>query len=91
MRICKTCIYWVAGDGRDYGIEKPIDPDTYEEMENMHEVRQCKSPKLLFAEFPTEKTWCAVVDGSNYRAVLYTAEEFGCINHEENNDNLPTD
>lgn len=81
MNICKTCVFWVSSEGEDYGIEKPIDPDTYEEMQGMHEVRKCTCPKLVFHEFPPEDISAAVVDGSNYRAVLYTAEKFGCVNH----------
>lgn len=63
-------------------IIRPEDPDTYEPMVLPFEVRTCGHPKLLFCERPLERDGFAVADGSEYMAVLYTAEGFGCVRHE---------
>ncbi len=79
---CKTCVWWTDGDNDWNEILNPRHPVTYEVMETTFEVRECKHPKLLFCERPVEANGFAVADGSNYRAALYTAEDFGCVRHE---------
>lgn len=82
MKTCRTCAHWRDTE-RYSAITDPIDPDTYKPMETAFDVRKCHHPKLLFCERPLESNGFAVVDGSTYYAALYTAEDFGCIRHEE--------
>lgn len=82
---CKTCRHWRKQDPHDHrgaDIAEPVDPDTFEKMQTVFEVRACKHPKLLFCERPLENPGFAVADGSTYFAALYTTEEFGCVLHE---------
>ena len=79
---CRTCVHWQKEEGRGEYMTDPEDPDTYEPMEFEFEVRQCTHPKLLFCERPLERDGFAVADGSQYFAGLYTAEDFGCVQHE---------
>jgi hypothetical protein len=52
-------------------------------MDTGFEVRICQHPRLLFCERPLEANGFAVADGSEYMANFYTAEDFGCVKHEE--------
>jgi hypothetical protein len=81
MKRCRTCAHW-KNDTFSY-IMDPVDPDTYQPMEMPFEVRRCVHPRLLFCERPLEADGFAVADGSNYYAAFYTAEDFGCVKHEE--------
>ena len=89
MKTCKTCAYWVkpnSDNPDDYYAEKicvPIDPDTYQPMNRIFESRMCKMPTQAFCESPVEKDGFALADGSQYMAVLATAEDFGCVKHSE--------
>jgi hypothetical protein len=84
MKQCKTCKHWTAVDKNEWNeICNPYDPDTFESMEMPFEVRRCEHPKLLFCERPVEINGFATMDGSEYKADLYTAEEYGCVLHEE--------
>lgn len=65
------------------GIVNPTDPDTYEPMKMPFAVKMCGCPKLFFHERPVESCGACVADGSTYMANLLTAEDFGCVNHEE--------
>lgn len=88
MTTCKTCRYWQGatnyrdGTPREDHIITPIDPDTWQPMVMPFEVRLCKSPKLMVFERPIEIDMASVCDGSEYRAVLYTAEAYGCIHYQ---------
>lgn len=83
MNTCKTCVHWIVKDNGSWDqILNPVDPDTYEPMATAFDVRECVNPKLLFCERPLESDGFAVADGSEYMASLYTAEDFGCIQHE---------
>lgn len=76
---CKTCKYWKEDrEGYD-GITHPIDEDTFEDKVMPFEVRYCKSPKLIQFERPIEKDGASCIDGSDYMALLATAEDYGCI------------
>jgi hypothetical protein len=75
---CKTCAHWVVTK-YDNNLCKPLDPDTYEPMDRGFEVRVCKQPTQTFCEAPVERNGFALADGSNYRATLATAEDFGCV------------
>lgn len=78
---CKTCRWWLPPEYENE-IVRPLDADNdYEPMVMPFEVRQCKSPKLLFYERPP-LDGATVMDGSQYKAELYTGPEFGCVNHE---------
>ncbi len=81
MGTCKTCKHWVMPNDMER-ICAPEDPDTYEPMEMPFQVRQCTHPVLVFSERPLEPNGFALCDGSGYWAGLYTAEGFGCVNHE---------
>lgn len=92
MNMCKTCRFWNRSDGYETGdqVLRPFHPVTFDMMtdadmlaEHGHEAKYCTHPKILFYEYPS-KSGAAVVDGSQYRAALITAEEFGCVLHEEN-------
>lgn len=81
---CKTCKHWQLGKEPDSDrIISPEDPDTFEPMKDLpFEVRKCENPRVLFCERPVERQGAAVMDGSNYFACLYGAEDFGCVLHE---------
>lgn len=88
---CKTCRHWQIGkDDRYSTILFPYRPDKdWEQCETEAEVvavygyrvRRCHHPKLLFYQRP-ERHAAAVCDGSEYKASLVTAEDFGCVLHE---------
>ena len=90
MKTCKTCKYWLLTEQDEYNkIIFPYKPnedfsqcETEEEAAALfgHRARRCKSPKLLFYQRP-DKSGACVVDGSQYKAELITAESFGCVNH----------
>lgn len=61
---------------------KPLDPDTHTPMVRGFEVRICQHPAQTMFEAPIEPNGFGVTDGSEYMAVLATAEEFGCVRHE---------
>lgn len=84
MSRCKTCAHWTVDPDRLNWITNPEDPDTFEPMELEFEVRRCTHPRLLFCERPLGSDGFAVADGSVYFAALLTAEDFGCVLHEEN-------
>lgn len=95
MNRCKTCRWWDSTASEiewipARNILQPHDPIEYTEADTPEKVKAlfgynvglCKSPKVLFYEFPSRDGAC-VVDGSQYAASLVTAEEFGCVLHEE--------
>jgi len=81
--LCKNCRYWHVDENDDWNeIIYPLNPETYEPMtkkEYGHDVKRCKSPKLLFYIRPAKDEAC-VIDGSQYKAELITGENFGCVN-----------
>ena len=62
---------------------RPLDQDTYEPMARGFEVRLCGHPSQTFCEAPVERDGFGLADGSEYMAVLATAEDFGCVRHEK--------
>ena len=86
MKFCKTCKWWgiesCDESWKVMGITGPMDPDTMEKMDMPFLVKECGNPKLHRFERTTEKDGFCITDGSNYLALLATAEEFGCIKHE---------
>ena len=82
MNTCKTCKHWTMAEGRGRNICHPLDPDTYEPMNRGFETRLCKHPAQAFCEAPVESNGFALMDASEYFAVLATAEDFGCVRHE---------
>ena len=83
MKNCKTCKHWTLAENVDEKmICNPNDPDTHKPMKLEFEVRVCKMPTQTFCETPVERNGFGLSDASLYRAVLATAEEFGCIRHE---------
>lgn len=98
MNHCKTCKWWEETKQDEYrngGHELifPYRPDTQRRVQSEkeeslvygHLIRYCGNPKILFYQRPTIDG-AAVVDGSEYAAALITAEEFGCVLHEEINE-----
>ena len=92
-KTCKTCVHWKADKEayeRGDSLVLPYHPGTYERCRTEeevvkifgHAVRYCKNPKVVFFQRP-EHNAAAVVDGSEYMACLLTAEDFGCVLHEE--------
>lgn len=84
---CKTCKHWSAPDGADdgyaFGLCEPEDPDTGEPMQRGFEVRLCKHPEMTRFEAPLSRDGFGLTDASRYYACLATAEDFGCVRHEE--------
>lgn len=84
IKTCKTCKHWQKDSENTHGsITRPVDPDTWKPMVMPFEVRMCSSPAILFHERPVESNGACVADGSAYMAVLFTAEDFGCVRHEQ--------
>ncbi len=93
MNTCKTCKHWKTpedSDSRGFGYQiyadamcRPLDQDTYEPMARGFEVRLCGHPSQTFCEAPVERDGFGLADGSEYMAVLATAEDFGCVRHEK--------
>jgi len=86
MPTCKTCAHWKTP--QDSYMQRGVcgllnDPDTYEPMQRGFEVRICKHPAQTFCEAPVERNGFGLTDGSHYMAALATAEDFGCVRHEE--------
>lgn len=84
MNMCKTCKHWQLPRERfrESDICSPLDPDTYKPMQRGFEVRICRMPTQTFSECPTEINGFGLADGSDYYAVMATAEGFGCVRHE---------
>lgn len=81
MSSCKTCRYWQYSADDDY-ICRPLDEDTYEPKKMPFEVKECTHPGLVRFERTVEINGFCMTDGSDYKACLFTAEEFGCVRHE---------
>lgn len=67
---CGTCKWWTPSEDGFYNHEgEPI------------MSRQCESPKLLkFA--PPAEDGASLMDGSYYRALMFTGPKFGCVKWE---------
>ena len=86
MTTCKTCKHWTAKAPKSFAAKEiftPTDPDIYKPMQMPFEVRECKHPRMTFCERPVEPNGFGVADGSEYMAMLITAEDFGCVRYEE--------
>ena len=87
MKTCKTCKHWRDPDKDDYlafYLCNPRDPHNgYKPMERGFDCKICKMPTQTFAEAPVERNGFGMVDASEYYAVLVTAEDFGCVRHED--------
>jgi len=81
VNTCKTCKHW-KDEEADTQMCHPLDQDTCKPMERGFEVRICKHPAQTFCESPIEANGFGVADGSEYRAVLATGQDFGCVRHE---------
>lgn len=85
MNKCKTCKWWKLPDDNDYhgsDICEPTDPDTCKPMKLDFEVKECTSPLLTRFERTVNNNGVSLMDGSQYKSDMYTAENFGCVNHE---------
>ena len=91
MDTCKNCQYWLFPSEEEFGSHPIIQPydDVHDELVETEEmgikyrgfrVRYCKHPKVVFYQTP-DRDGAVVVDGSQYKAALITAEDFGCILH----------
>lgn len=92
MSTCKTCKHWVFADPDGLyaanELARPSKPGNFEHVTEEeavalcgHAVRQCTHPKIVFWERPAVDG-AAVLDGSEYCALLITGEGFGCNLHE---------
>jgi hypothetical protein len=79
---CKDCKHWEDGDEYDL-IMHPLDPDTYNFMEMPFKVFECKNPNITLFERNPNSNGVSLCDGSDYKAKMYTGEDFGCINAEK--------
>lgn len=87
MNTCKTCQHWQKPTNyRAESLCEPLDPDTNEPMARGFEIRECVHPAKTFHESPVERDGFGITDASNYFAALVTAEDFGCIRHEPDQD-----
>ena len=82
---CKDCRWWSNEIGQyDYdAIVFPEDPETMARIPQElleFEVRRCVQPKLIVFQRPEHADGLSVCDGSQYKANLYTAPNFGCVN-----------
>ena len=89
MKKCETCKHWAQANR--YGTEF----DAWAELEPPFVFRNCVRAKplwdaseydtdyrrVLTAEFKGRKFFAQ--DGSTYRAVVVTRNDFGCLEHEE--------
>ena len=86
MNLCKTCKWWgIEGQYDSWRVSQitdPKDPDTFEKMDMPFLVKECGNPKLHRFERTTERDGFCITDGSEYLALLATAEDFGCVKHE---------
>lgn len=85
MNTCKTCTHWKVAESdewTDQQMTQPVDPDTDEPMVFEFEVRVCKHPSKTFMERPVEKNGFGIADGSHYKAVFVTSEDYGCVRHD---------
>lgn len=86
MKTCKTCIYWEApldSNHLERDICRPIDFDSDLPMDRGFETNICRMPTQTRYEPPVESNGFGLTDGSEYYAVLFTAEDFGCIRHKD--------
>ena len=85
MKRCKTCKHWEMPIA--YEADKLIlcdpNPDTGLPMQREFQVRVCKMPTQTFGEPVPERDGFGLADGDDYYAVMATAEEFGCVKHED--------
>lgn len=87
MKLCKTCMHWKYKETsyssyQNDEICSPVDSDCTP-MIMPFKVNMCSNPKQVLFERPVLINGFALCDGSDYRAKMYTAEEFGCVLHEE--------
>jgi hypothetical protein len=92
---CRDCRYWapitdhgVDGGGGEGRVMFPpqsgenwwdVDRDEASiKARGLHLVRRCTSPDVLFYQRPA-RNGAAIFDGSEYRASLFTGEDFGCV------------
>lgn len=89
-RRCENCQHWKHRVAEyEMSADEQFEPMDYDGMYDgkdpppfAFEVRYCASPKLLFLERPSSRTHATVVDGSGYRAHLFTGPDFVCANWE---------
>jgi hypothetical protein len=83
---CKECQFWGYDPDKyngDDDITDPIDEDTFEPKAMPFKVRLCNSPNIVLFERNPNSNGVSLCDGSNYRAKMYTGEDFGCVNFKE--------
>lgn len=82
---CKTCAYWIAPSDPNECTAGEYD-EVFDRAKLPFEVRECKHPEKSFCEPPKGPDGFATLDGSGYRAALYTGENFGCLRWTEASD-----
>ena len=91
MNTCKTCKYWVDPDPDDdfYADNAINDRDENccpTPIRSGFQCKVCEMPGKTYFEPPKEINGFALIDAEMYYAALITAEDFGCVRHESNND-----
>ena len=89
---CDSCQWWLEQKNTYNDVINSWHPGTYKRIETEEEqinvygyrVRYCKNPKIVFYQRPDEDG-ATVMDGSEYKAELLTAEKFGCKLHVSTN------
>jgi len=87
MKTCKSCIYWVDPQDSYDEIIHPWDHDTEsQKMDMPFEVKKCTSDNITLFERNPDSKGVSLCDGSNYRATMYTGQDYGCVNHRAKNE-----
>ena len=73
---CRTCKHWKQKEDWEQW------QDDEDGKEHPFEVKSCEQPKMVKFVRPETDDGLALMDGSYYRARMFTAENFGCVNHE---------
>lgn len=73
---CRTCKHWKPKEDWEQW------QDDEDGKEHPFEVKSCEQPKMVKFVRPETADGLALMDGSYYRARMFTAENFGCVNHE---------
>ena len=72
MERCKTCKHWRVGP--DEKGDECLRSEGFE-------TRRCFNPELRFCAPPDKPNGAALEEDFTKWAKLYTAEDFGCVNH----------
>ncbi len=83
MIFCKDCLFWIDDESDTNYIMHPFDEDTFKEKKMPFLVKRCNCSNITLFERNPNIDGVSLCDGSNYRAAMYTGENFGCVNGKE--------